>query len=143
MDPPGRCNSALEGGGNEGAGGGVAGAGCFNGEDSGGGGGGGAEGEFEPLPIAFRAACIAIDWLTMSLTDDCEIGGGGGVERVGGSLGAEDCGGGGAEGGVGAENGGRGAADGGSGGAAGGDGAAELGSDGTAVAGLREVMGGG
>ena len=49
------------GGGNEGAGGGVAGVECFNGEDTGGGGGGGAEGELGRLPNAFRAACIATD----------------------------------------------------------------------------------
>lgn len=49
----------FDGGGNEGAGGGVAGVDCFSGEDTGGRGGGGADGELGRFPMALRAACMA------------------------------------------------------------------------------------
>lgn len=51
----------MDGGGSDGAGGGVTGVDCFNGEGNVAGGGGGAVGELDPFPKAFRAACIATD----------------------------------------------------------------------------------
>ena len=71
----------------------MAGADCFRGEDTGGGGGGGAAGELGPLSLrkALRAACIAIELLMASPAEEWELeGGGGGVDRAGGSFGAAD-----------------------------------------------------
>lgn len=120
-------------GGSDGRGGGADGAGGavnFGGEGGvvGGGGGGGAAGDVCPLPKAFLAACMAKEGVEGPFEEGKDIGGGGGVDRLDGTLDAVDGSGGGA-GGAGADDGG--------GGGGGGGGA------GAAVEGLRDATGGG
>ena len=145
--------------GREGAGGGVAGVDCFKGEGKASVGGGGAAGELDPFPKAFLAACRATDWLILSLYEECELGGRGGVERAGGGRGVtaggscvaegdvvvdevrsvEEGGGGGAAGG---DGGARGAETGG-GGAAGGEDTVDSGGGGAVVDDFRDAFGDG
>lgn len=144
VDLLGGWDAIVDGGGKAVADGGVTGVDCLKGEETGGGGGGGAAGELCPFPKAFRAACIAIEWLIPSLTEACELGGGGGVDRTGGGLGMDAGGGGALGGGAGTLDGGRGAGLGGGGGAEGGVGALDGGGGGGAAAdGFRDVIGGG